>query len=87
MNFAWKYLLPLALVNLLLVGAQVVLIESAIPSIRVASWGMAVVNLILAAVLLVGWARFFNLPGISRAPTWRRAPVAPLQRAGEALQP
>jgi NADH-quinone oxidoreductase subunit H len=87
MHFAWKYLLPLALVNLMLVGAEVVLLEGALTSIRLASWLLAALNLALALILLVGWARFFNLPGISRSPTWSKAPLEPLQRAGEALRP
>ena len=87
MHFAWKYLLPLSLVNLMLAAAQVVLLEGVLPpSSRLASWVLAAINLALGLFLLLGWARLFNLPGISRPLTRRGAPIEPLRRAGEALR-
>ena len=87
MHFAWKYLLPLSLVNLMLAAAQVVLLEGVLPpSSRLASWVLAAINLVLGLFLLIGWARLFNLPGISRPLTRRGAPIEPLRRAGEALR-
>ena len=87
MHFAWKYLLPLSLVNLMLAAAQVVLLEGFLPpSSRLASWVLAAINLVLGLFLLIGWARLFNLPGISRPLTRHGAPIEPLRRAGEALR-
>lgn len=66
MDFAWKYLLPLSLANIFLVGAEVLFLEGIAANRTVASWLLALVNALLSVVLLVGWARLFRLPGISR---------------------
>ncbi len=76
MSFAWKYLLPITLLNLVLVSFERVLwneagwidIEtvnvSAVHAVRVLSpglpWLFAVVNIALSAALVVGWARFIG---------------------------
>ena len=57
MAFAWKYLFPLALVNLLITGIQVLAWPEALP------WPVIFVNLALMVVLIVVWARFFKLGG------------------------
>ncbi len=57
MAFAWKYLFPLALVNLLITAIQVLVWPQALP------WPIIFLNLALMAVLIVLWARFFKLGG------------------------
>lgn len=55
--FAWKCLLPMALINLLLVAAEVVWFPAAMP------WLMVVVNFAAAGVLILLWSRLFTLGG------------------------
>ncbi|MBI1885588.1 MAG: NADH-quinone oxidoreductase subunit NuoH [Chloroflexi bacterium] len=57
MGFAWKYLLPLLLVNVLLAGLEVLIwqengfaAEAVLPAFAVANWALAV-------VLVVGWGQ------------------------------
>ncbi|HSP54639.1 MAG TPA: NADH-quinone oxidoreductase subunit H, partial [Dehalococcoidia bacterium] len=57
MTFAWKFLLPLALVNIMVAGGEVLLWREAELSRNVALPAFAVVNFAFAAVALVGWAR------------------------------
>lgn len=57
MAFAWKYLLPLAMVNLLITAIQVLVWPQGLP------WPVIFLNLALMAVLIVLWARFFKLGG------------------------
>lgn len=57
MAFAWKCLLPLALINLVITAIQVLVWGEALP------WVMVVVNLAITAVLVVLWSRFFQLGG------------------------
>lgn len=57
MAFAWKCLLPLAVINLLLVGAQVLWFPETLP------WVMVVVNFAVAGVLILLWSRLFTLGG------------------------
>lgn len=57
MAFAWKFLLPLALINLLITGLQVV----ALPDIS--QWVIVAINLVVAAVLILLWSRFYRLTG------------------------
>src|SRR5437899_4143365 len=56
MDFAWKFLLPLSLVNVVLVGGEVLLWQEASLSRNLAWPAFGVVNLLLAVVLIVGWA-------------------------------
>jgi NADH-quinone oxidoreductase subunit H len=57
MAFAWKFLLPLALINLLTTSLQVVFWpESPL-------WSIALSNLVLAIALVFIWSRFFKLGG------------------------
>ena len=58
MSFAWKFLLPMALINLLVVGIQVVAFDT-IP------WWMMFINFGLAGALILGWSKFFR-PGGAR---------------------
>lgn len=58
MSLAWKFLLPLALINLIITAIQVLTLpESSI-------WVMIPINIALAAVLIVVWSKlFFKLGG------------------------
>lgn len=55
MGFAWKCLFPLALINLLIVGVEVVAWE--------APWWIIFVNFAVAGGLILLWSRFFKLGG------------------------
>jgi len=57
MGFAWKFLLPLAFINLLITGIQVVFWPN------VSQWVIAGVNIALTAVLIVLFSRFFRTRG------------------------
>jgi NADH-quinone oxidoreductase subunit H len=56
MSFAWKYLLPLSLLNLLLVGLQVVFLPG------LALWAGVAISLVIALILLLAFTRLFR-PG------------------------
>jgi NADH-quinone oxidoreductase subunit H len=60
MAFAWKFLLPLMLANILLVGAEVLIWRENDLSAAEAIPVIAVVNAVLAVVLVVGWSRFLG---------------------------
>lgn len=57
MAFAWKCLLPLAWLNLLITGIQVLVWTEVLP------WSVIFVNLAIMAVLVVLWSKFFRLGG------------------------
>ena len=57
MGFAWKCLLPLALINLFITGIQVLVWPEGLP------WVMIFVNLAIAAVLILLWSKLFKLGG------------------------
>jgi len=57
MAFAWKCLLPLALLNLLITGIEVIILPEALP------WPVIFLNLAIMAVLVVLWSKFFRLGG------------------------
>jgi NADH-quinone oxidoreductase subunit H len=54
MAFSWKFLFPLALINLVITAGQVLLFPD-LP------WILVLVNIILAIVLIVLWSRFFKI--------------------------
>jgi NADH-quinone oxidoreductase subunit H len=56
MGFAWKYLLPLALINIFLTGAEVMLWPEF-------PWGLIFLNFAIAGALVIGWSKFFKLGG------------------------
>jgi len=60
MGFAWKFLLPLALVNVLVAGTEMLIWREAELSAAEALPVIGVVNFALAAVLVVGWARLLG---------------------------
>jgi NADH-quinone oxidoreductase subunit H len=56
MGFAWKFLLPLALVNLFLTGAEAILWPEF-------PWGLIFLNFAIAGVLILGWTKLLQLGG------------------------
>jgi len=84
MAFTWKCLLPLALLNLLITGIEVIVLPEALP------WPETVLNLAIMAVLVVLWSKFFRLGGgrVEVGTVWHRCrqrhginPKAPLSPA------
>jgi len=57
MAFAWKCLLPLALINLVITGIEVIVLPPAL------LWTVMFLNLGIMAVLVVLWSKFFRLGG------------------------
>ena len=57
MAFAWKCLLPLALINLFITGIQVIVWPEVLP------WTVIFLNLAIMAILIVLWSKFFQLGG------------------------
>jgi len=57
MGFAWKFLLPLALINMFITGLEVILLPEVLP------WPIIFLNLAIAAGLVVLWSKFFRLGG------------------------
>ncbi|MBM3131988.1 MAG: NADH-quinone oxidoreductase subunit H, partial [Chloroflexi bacterium] len=57
MGFAWKYMLPLSLVNLLVVAIEIVWFEDAI------RWWLVPINMAIAGGLISAWAGMFKLRG------------------------
>jgi len=59
MALAWKFLLPLALINLVITAIQVLIWPTALP------WIMVPVNFAIMVVLILIWSKFFKL-GLGR---------------------
>jgi len=57
MAFAWKCLLPMAVINLFIVAAEALWLPEALP------WIMVVVNFAFASILTLLWSRLFALGG------------------------
>lgn len=55
MALAWKFLFPLALINLIVTGIQVLAWPEALP------WAMIPVNIAIMVILVLLWSRFFKL--------------------------
>ncbi|MFH1169511.1 MAG: NADH-quinone oxidoreductase subunit NuoH, partial [Chloroflexota bacterium] len=55
MALAWKFLFPLALINLVITAIQVLVWPTAVP------WVIVPVNIAIMAVLILIWSRFFKL--------------------------
>jgi len=55
MALAWKFLLPLALINLFITAAQVLAWPDTLP------WAMVGINIAVAIVLVLAWSRLFKL--------------------------
>jgi len=57
MAFAWKCLLPLALINLFITGIEIIVLPEALP------WPIIFLNLAIMAVLILLWSKLFRLGG------------------------
>ncbi|HEX9896520.1 MAG TPA: NADH-quinone oxidoreductase subunit NuoH [Dehalococcoidales bacterium] len=57
MGFAWKFLLPLALINLLITGLQVITLPD------LSQWVIVAINFVVTAVLILFWSKFYRLTG------------------------
>jgi len=55
MALAWKFLFPLAIINLVVTGIEVIASPASI------SWLMVIINIAIMAVLVLLWSRFFKL--------------------------
>jgi len=53
MGFAWKFMLPLAFINLFVTGIEILAFPATIP------WTIVVINIIIALALIPLWSRFF----------------------------
>jgi NADH-quinone oxidoreductase subunit H len=60
MGFAWKFLVPLTILNVLIVGTEVLVWRENDLTATEALPAIAVVNLVLGAILFIGWARFLG---------------------------
>jgi NADH-quinone oxidoreductase subunit H len=60
MGFAWKFLLPLALINIFFAGLEVLLWQENELAAEAVLPAFAIGNLVLAVVLIVAWARFLG---------------------------
>lgn len=62
MGFAWKFLLPLALINIFITGIEVLVLEFWLPS--VSYWVLVPINIAIAVGLIFLWSKaFFKLGG------------------------
>jgi NADH-quinone oxidoreductase subunit H len=57
MGFAWKGLLPIAVINLFIIAAEVLWLSEVTP------WLMVAVNFVFAGVLVLLWSKLFTLGG------------------------
>lgn len=57
MGFAWKAMLPMAVINLFVIAAEVLWLPETLP------WVMVAVNFALAGVLILLWSKLFTLGG------------------------
>ncbi|MBN1176366.1 MAG: NADH-quinone oxidoreductase subunit NuoH [Dehalococcoidales bacterium] len=55
MALAWKFLFPLALINLFITAIQVLIWPDALP------WVLIIVNIAIMVILVVSWSKFFKL--------------------------
>ncbi|MDY6892599.1 MAG: NADH-quinone oxidoreductase subunit NuoH [Chloroflexota bacterium] len=64
MAFSWKFLLPMALINVFVTAAEVLIWHTWMPGWSSFPWPFIFVNFAVAAVLIIGWAKlFFNVGG------------------------
>ena len=55
MSLAWKFLLPLALINVVITAIQVLAWDNAI------NWIAVVINIVITGVLILIWSKSFKL--------------------------
>jgi NADH-quinone oxidoreductase subunit H len=60
MGLAWKFLLPLALINLLITGLQVIVLPD------ISQWVIVAINFVVTIVLILFWSKFFSLRGYKK---------------------
>ncbi|MCK9518283.1 MAG: NADH-quinone oxidoreductase subunit NuoH [Dehalococcoidia bacterium] len=60
MSFAWKYMLPLALFNLLIICTERILWTDAFDGDKPFIYLFAIANIIFAGLLILGWARLLG---------------------------
>lgn len=64
MAFSWKFLLPLALINIFITGGEILIWETWMEGWREFPWPFMFINIPVAAGLIVVWSRlFFKLGG------------------------
>jgi NADH-quinone oxidoreductase subunit H len=59
MGLAWKFVFPLALINLFITAAEVLIWPD------VSQWFFVIANIVIAVVLVLSWSKFFK-PGLGR---------------------
>jgi NADH-quinone oxidoreductase subunit H len=57
MSFGWKALLPMAIINLFIIAAEVLWLPESLP------WVAIIINFVCAGVIIVLWSRLFTLGG------------------------
>jgi len=55
MAIAWKFFFPLAVINLVITGVEILFFPVALP------WVMVLINIGIAGVLILLWSRFFQI--------------------------
>jgi NADH-quinone oxidoreductase subunit H len=55
MGLAWKFIFPLALINLFVTAIQIVVWPD------ISQWIYVGVNIVIAAILILIWSKFFKL--------------------------
>jgi NADH-quinone oxidoreductase subunit H len=55
MAFAWKFLFPLALINLFITAIQILVWP------MVLSWTMVIINIVIMVILVIIWSKFYKL--------------------------
>ena len=60
MAFAWKFLIPLAVFNLLVTGVEVIIWKNSIGTLP---WPLVFLNIAIAYGLVVGWTKVFKRGG------------------------
>ncbi len=71
MDFAWKFLIPLSLANVLITGVEVVLAPQGTLTLGLPMALIVILNLVLGVILLVGWAKLLSGSPRKPAATWR----------------
>jgi len=57
MSFAWKFLLPMAVINLVIIAVEVLVLPVSM------QWLIIILNFVFAAALILLWSRLFTLGG------------------------
>jgi NADH-quinone oxidoreductase subunit H len=65
MSFAWKFLLPVSLVNLFVVGIEILLWDEAVMAPQLVIPTLVVINFVVCGLLIVVWSRIFGPKGVT----------------------